>query len=160
MECKILEEYPMYLIYKDGRIFSMYWKRFLSYTLDKDGYEKVTLINKNNEIKYLRVHRVIAETFIPNPKKLPLVNHKDENKRNNNVSNLEWCDSKYNANYGTRNKKLRDCFRKQIKQFDLEGNYIKTWDAISDAMKFYNNSGIWLCVAGKRKTAAGYKWSY
>lgn len=63
-------------------------------------YKQVVLY-KNKEHKTVAVHRLVAETFIPNPDNLPQVNHKDENPSNNNVSNLEWCTCKYNVNYGT-----------------------------------------------------------
>lgn len=66
------------------------------------GYASV-MLSKNGVTKRWNVHRLIALTFIPNPNNLPEVNHKDENKTNNIWANLEWCDSKYNANYGHRN---------------------------------------------------------
>lgn len=53
-----------------------------------------------------KVHRLVAIAFIPNPDNLPHINHKDENKLNNNPNNLEWCDNSYNNNYGTRNKRI------------------------------------------------------
>lgn len=70
--------------------------KILSPGIRKDGYFVVSLRNK-----MFRVHRLVAQAFIPNPDELPQVNHKDEDKSNNNVDNLEWCDSKYNNNYGT-----------------------------------------------------------
>lgn len=73
------------------------------------GYFSVNLCT-NNEAKWFMVHRLVAMAFIPNPNNLPCVNHKDENKTNNRVENLEWCTYKYNANYGTgidRQKKSR-----------------------------------------------------
>ena len=69
------------------------------------GYLRVSL-NQNGKIKKEQVHRLVAQAFIPNPNQLPEVNHKDENKLNNYVGNLEWCTSKYNCNYGTRNIRL------------------------------------------------------
>ena len=68
-------------------------------------YKQVTL-TKNGIQKTYKVHRLVAITFIPNPKSLPQVNHKDENPYNNNVYNLEWCTTKYNCNYGTRIKRM------------------------------------------------------
>lgn len=72
------------------------------FSIDVKGYCKVNLC-KNGKITYPRIHRLVAEHFILNPKKLPQVNHIDENKQNNRVDNLEWCDNKYNVNYGTHN---------------------------------------------------------
>lgn len=64
------------------------------------GYERVVLC-KNNKHYNKSIHRLVAEAFLPNPYNLPQVNHKDECKSNNNVDNLEWCDAKYNTNYGS-----------------------------------------------------------
>ena len=74
---------------------------------DKNGYLKVNLCY-NGKDKIIRVHRLVTEAFIPNPDNLPEVNHKDEDKTNNRVENLEWCDRSYNINYGTRKDKVRD----------------------------------------------------
>lgn len=80
---------------RKGRILKQHTQR---------GYLYVGL-SKQCKTKLHLIHRLVAEAFIPNPLHLPEVNHKDENKLNNNVDNLEWCDSKYNSNYGTRNKR-------------------------------------------------------
>ena len=69
------------------------------------GYYEVAL-SKDNKKRFLKVHRLIAITFIPNLNNLPSINHKDENKLNNRVDNLEWCSIKYNCNYGTRNQRI------------------------------------------------------
>lgn len=73
---------------------------------DKDGYKTVMLYIGSDVKKLCKVHRLVAEAFIPNPCNYPMVNHKDESKDNNCVSNLEWCDCTYNNNYGTRNQRL------------------------------------------------------
>lgn len=85
--------------------FRMTKERILKYTLDKDGYCMVCLTN-NYAKKYIRIHRLVAEAFLPNPNGYTEINHKDEDKTNNCVENLEWCDRKYNCNYGTRNQRL------------------------------------------------------
>ena len=69
------------------------------------GYLGV-ILSKNGETKPCKVHRLIAEAFIPNPDNLPEVNHKDEDKTNNSVENLEWILHKDNCNHGTRNERV------------------------------------------------------
>lgn len=71
----------------------------------RDGYLKVSL-SKNHKRYYFKVHRLVAQVFIPNTNNYPCINHKDENKENNRVDNLEWCTVKYNCNYGTRNERI------------------------------------------------------
>ena len=96
------------------------------------GYKCVVLCTQNIRKNYT-VHRLVAETHIPNPSNLPCINHKDEITTNNNVSNLEWCTHEYNNNYGNHTKKIAVHFEKPILQFDLNGNFIaryrSTWDA-------------------------------
>lgn len=70
------------------------------------GYYVVNLA-RDDRGKWVRVHKLVAEAFIPNEKNLPEVNHKDENPSNNRVENLEWCDRKYNVNYGTLKERMR-----------------------------------------------------
>lgn len=89
--------------------------KILKQHINKQGYKKVILVN-NNKAKNFQVHRLVAEAFLPNPSNLPQVNHKDENKQNNCVENLEWCNSSYNINYGNRNNLVA----KKLK------NYVKT----------------------------------
>lgn len=100
-----IKDYPNYIAYDKGLIYSIRKKWFLKPRLDKNGYYKVILYN-NEGGKEFGVHRLIAEAFIPNPNNLEIVNHKDENKQNNVISNLEWCTIKQNNNYGNRNYKI------------------------------------------------------
>lgn len=102
-----------YFINKRGEILSIginknsrRVSKYITPQLGPNGYYIVGLM-KNNKISYPRLHRLVAITFIPNPNNYPQVNHKDENKANNNVDNLEWCTASYNANYGTRNERIR-----------------------------------------------------
>lgn len=81
--------------------------KVLSPVKDKKGYLKVVLCC-NGKCKTIKVHRLIAQAFLLNPDNLPQVNHKDEDKTNNCVENLEWCTAKYNNNYGTRKDKVRE----------------------------------------------------
>lgn len=125
------------------------------------GYLVVNL-NKDGSYKTKFVHRLVAETFIPNPNNLPQINHKDENKNNNFVENLEWCTSKYNANYGTRNIRASKNKMKRVAQYDLEGNFIRHWESISTVQRETGMrlSGISGACLGINKTAYGYLWRY
>lgn len=152
---------------------------------DKAGYLVVGLC-KNGKIRTYKVHRLVAEAFIFNPDNLPQINHKDENKNNNSVFNLEWCTSKYNNNYGNRTdkakeklkgrtfseehkKKLSDSRKGKFKSSE-NPNSKKAYCIEKD--KIYNStreasedinccqSFISLVCSGKRENAKGYHFSY
>lgn len=126
----------------------------------KGGYYYVCLL-KNGKHKNYYVHRLVAQAFIPNPDNLPEVNHKDECKTNNVVSNLEWCDRKYNHNYGTINERISQSQSKTVLQYDLNGNLIKEWKSINECGRNgFNQGDICKCCNGKRKTAKGFIWVY
>lgn len=95
-----------YVKYSNGPIH-LHKGMILNPEKDKDGYLQVILYN-NGKIHQIKIHRLVAQAFIPNPQDLPQVNHKDEVKTNNSVDNLEWCNAKYNANYGSRNIRRRE----------------------------------------------------
>ena len=89
-----------YYATEDGHIYSEHLKRNISEYTDKDGYKKVRLSNGDGSRKVFSVHRLILETFCPNENSDKLqVNHKDGNKQNNNLSNLEWVTCKENINH-------------------------------------------------------------
>ena len=144
----------IYGITSCGKVWSYKRKKFLEPTANGDGYLRVKLC-RDGQKKWYRVHRLVAEAYIPNPDNLPQINHKDENKANNCLQNLEWCDAKYNTNYGTRNEK----FKKPILQYDLNGNFIKEWPSATDVGKEANDN-ICKCLKGKTKTAYGFVWKY
>ena len=85
-------------------------ERIIKPVKNKDGYMK-TFLSKDGKVKTIAIHRLVAEVFIPNPDGLSEVNHKDEDKTNNHVCNLEWCTNKYNVNYGSRNKKASETMK-------------------------------------------------
>lgn len=94
----VLEHYE---ITKDGKVFSTYTNKYLKYRKDKDGYFDVTLIyNSEGKRMPFRVHRLIALKYISNPNNYKIVNHKDLNKQNNCLENLEWVNHKINTQHG------------------------------------------------------------
>ena len=125
------------------------------------GYLFVNLY-KNGKNKMFKVHRLVAMAFIPNPDNLPEINHKDENKQNNKVDNLEFCDGEYNINFGTGIERRAKKVSKPVKQFDLRGNFIQEFPSVMEAQrKFgYSQGNISSACSGKLKTAYGYRWSY
>ena len=125
-------------------------------------YKQVTLCYKG-ERKTIAIHRLVASAFIENPFNKEQINHKDENKHNNNVNNLEWCTHKENMNYGTKQDKESKIKTKyNVLQYDLEGNLIKRWGNLREIIMNtnYKKSNIMYCCRNKYRTAYGYKWEY
>ena len=128
-----------------------------------NGYQFVVL-SKEGKHKHATVHRLVAEAFIPNTDNLPEINHKDENKANNVVSNLEWCDRSYNVNYGTSlEKRSRKCF-KCIEQLTLDGQHVAYYESTSELVRLskgrYESTAISNAARGRSSCSGGYKWRY
>ena len=141
-------EFPSYRITKQGNVFSYRQGGILkplSKTLDSNGYPIVKLYTDNG-YKTIAVHRLIADTFIKNPNNLECINHKDENKQNNSVENLEWCSKSYNNCYGNKavkiGLKLRESnpLKRAVNQLDNEGNIINTFISIKEAARYLGDS--------------------
>ena len=138
----------LYQISNTGKVKGLKRNKVLKPILQRSGYYYVDLQRKRR-----LVHRLVAEAFIDNPDNLPEVNHKDEDKVNNSVENLEWCDSKYNANYGTRNKRRG----KPIQCIETGVIY---WGAreMERQLGIKHNSIAFAIRNGTR--AGGYHWQY
>ena len=131
-----------------------------------------TMISVNNIQTSFRVHRELAIHFIPNPNRLPMANHKTGIRDDNRIGNLEWSDNSNNQlqsylqlrepSRAMLGKTGKDCNNSQkILQFSLDGVFIKEWDAIADAGRFYNISGSCISVAIQRsKPSTGFLWEY
>lgn len=126
----------------------------------KNGYLYVDLC-KNGKPKNFMIHRLVANAFISNPQNLPQVNHKDENKENNHVSNLEWCTCAYNLNYGTHNQRIAEKNSKPVISTDKNGNE-EYFPSIMEAERRYGfkNQHICDCLKGRQKTHKGRTWQY
>lgn len=191
-EWREIEGYPNYMVSNLGRVKSLgrwingknkgkRWQeeKILKQQLLNCGYLYIELY-KNKKGKNFRVHRLVAEAFIPNPYNLPFINHKDENKQNNCVENLEWCDHIYNVNYGTaRERTIKGLINhsktsKPVLQIDKNTNEVIAEfpsimevqrqlgfanTHISDCCKggyFYKERNKWVNVS----QAYGYIWKY
>lgn len=140
--------------YVKGKGHSLQFKkgRILKPMKDKNGYLTVKLGNRT-----FILHRLVAETFLPNPNNYKEVNHKDENKTNNVVSNLEWCDRKYNVNYGTRTEKCS----KKVYQYTLDGKFVKEWKSTRECDRNgFNHGAVAACCRGELKKYKNFLWKY
>lgn len=119
-----------------------------------NGYKSVTIDDKG-----VRLHRLIAEAFLPKSKGKDLVNHKDHNRSNNNVENLEWTTSSENRKHAK--KAYRNTYKRKIKSTDINGK-IKSFESVTEAHRQTGISSGNICMVckGKRKTAGGFKWTY
>ena len=125
--------------------------------LQTTGYFYVRLCNKPNKI--YSIHRLVADAFIPNPENLPCVNHKDENKTNNHVDNLEFCTQLYNNEYGTRLKRVSESLlnnpklSRKVYQYTIDGKFVREWESTQECRRNgFNHSHIVSCCKGERKT--------
>ena len=145
-----------YQVSNKGRVKSMRNNKILKNSVGRRGYARVNL---NGRTRY--VHRLVAEAFIPNPKNLPIINHKDENKANNNANNLEWCDAKYNLEYNNGRERRAEPRRKAVYSIDENGR-IERFASITKAAKAVDKSSGNICAVlkGHRNTIAGRRWFY
>lgn len=144
-----------YKVSNYGRVFSVKSNLYLSQKVKVDGYLTVKLYG-GGKSKREYVHRLVALAFVDNPQGLPQVNHKDENRENNNANNLEWCDSKYNNNYGEHKERVAKAHSKPVKCIETG----KSFNSAKEAADFYNISAsqINAIFRGRCKTAGGYHW--
>ena len=161
--CPIKGYEGQYEVSDQGRVKSLKFgkERILKPVRTPKGYLTVELY-KNEEQKRCKVHRLVAQTFIPNPDNLSEVNHKDENKENNSVQNLEWCDRKYNYNYGTRIQRISEKNSKPILQYTKSGEFVAEWKSATDVQRTlgYFQNNISYCCNGKLKSAYNFIWKF
>lgn len=177
----------LYKVSNWGRILSLNYRntgkaKLMNPSDNGYGYFQVEL-RKNGKRKHCLVHRLVAQTFLPNPENKPEVNHIDEDKTNNFVflnedgsinkekSNLEWKTHIDNLNHGTRNERaaktnkivqINGKLSKPVLQLSLSGELIREWPSTMEIQRQlgYNNANISACCRGKQKTAYGFLWMY
>lgn len=121
------------------------------------GYKNVTLC-KNGHQTTFNVHRLVALVFLPNPDSLPCINHKDEDKTNNDVSNLEWCSYYQNNVYGSRLTK--SAAKRSIPVLCIETGVKYSSAYAAQRQIGIRQNQISRCCHGKAKTAGGYHWKF
>ena len=141
-------------------------ERILKPNKTKKGYQKVFLYKEGNG-KAMQVHRLVAQAFLPNTETLPMVNHKDENPSNNHVDNLEWCDARYNVNYGTGSERSGEKRRnntkqsKPVQQFTIDGSFVMEWPSAMECRRNgFGQGHVSACCRGERKRYKGFIWKY
>ena len=154
-----IEGFEKYEVSNLGRVRNIKSGRMLKPHLNHNGYLKHHLYRHDKQ-KELFLHRIIATAFIDNPGKKPQVNHIDENKLNNDLSNLEWCTGRENLVHGTRTKRVAEKLSKKVIQLDLNDSVLNEFESMGQAER---ETGVPIgnissCCNGKRKSAGGYKW--
>ena len=154
------------IVYKDGRK-KVLEEKILHNFLSDLGYYHV-MLSKDGMSKRYKVHRLVAKAFIPNPNNLPIINHKDENPKNNVADNLEWCTQGYNVRYGTmieRGRQTqfnREDLSKEVEQYTLDGDLVETFKSASEIERKnpqFKTSSVTRCCRNN-KTYKGYIWKY
>lgn len=150
------------IIFNKTNAQHIYYGKELS--LNKRGDYLRVCLTKNGTKKYFDVHRLVALAFLPNPGNLPIVNHKDENKTNNCVNNLEWCTYSYNTNYGTGiERQIRKTSRPIIMCDKETHEPIKEFPSLAEAARslgMASHGNISMVLNGTRPSASGYWWKY
>lgn len=142
-----------YLIDTEGNVY-----RKLTPSQHPQGYLRLGLRTKGVR-KYFNVHRLVAQTFVPNPNNKPFVNHIDGNKANNCVENLEWCDQSENMLHAYNIGLKQPSHPKAVEQYTLDGKYVRSYSSREEAAKAV---GTWGCNINKAinrgSMCAGFLW--
>lgn len=146
----------LYAITEDGQVWSYRRNKYLKQQQARN-YLSIELHKDNNRKNYF-IHRLVAETYIPNPHNLPEVNHIDENKYNNCVDNLEWISHKDNMNHGTQKERASTKCKKRIRCIETDTVYNSTKEA-AEALDI-KAPNITACLKGRQKTSGKYHWEY
>lgn len=150
----------LYKISPDGQVLNVQTGNLLKGNINSHGY-MVFSLTKGGQKKDCKLHRLLAQTFIPNPNNYECINHKDGNKLNNSLVNLEWCTKGYN-NFHARTVLNASADEKPVCQTTMNGEFVALWASIGKAAKTMRVSPPCIadCCEGRAKSAAGFVWEY
>lgn len=158
---KEITGFENYMVSNLGRVYSKKSGLILKPGMDKKGYLRVSFYEHGKSNTY-KLHRLVAKAFIENPDDLPQVNHKNEDKTDNRVENLEWCTNSYNRYYGTATERTQkanmNCESTSVPVRCIETH--KVYPSIREAERDTGAKNIFWCCIGKRKTSNGFHWEY
>ena len=179
------EPYERFQVSNLGRVMNLNYyntgKAKLMEPCDNGNGYLVVNLSKNGKRDKSLVHRLVAETFLPNPENKPCVNHKIEGKKGKKINmvifnedgtideertTIEWCTYEYNNTYGTRiermaKKTTNGKKSKKVLQFTLSGELIREWSSTRECERNgFNHSAVTKCCRGKLKTHKGFRWQY
>jgi hypothetical protein len=171
---KPIDGYPHYYVSNTGLVKSDFYnkEKILSPRTGVYGYLFVNLYNRNGKMKSVKIHRLVAKAFLPNPNNLPQVNHKNEDKTNNHYLNLEWCTARHNLTYNGLQKRQHDLQKRKIGAFDKDMNLIHYFQSGTEAAEYIVSIGRSktfrsavgnICYAAKSKKSKmnyGFLWRY
>ena len=158
---KMLDRNNHYLVSDLGEVYSLRRNKLLSPKLNHDGYLRIQLYDRGS-CEFVSIHRLIAETFIPNPNKKPFVNHIDGNKQNNCVKNLEWCTQQENIIHAWKtglSKGRKNKGGVAVRQLTREGEFIREFPSLMEVERTLGISHVNVSYASRHGgTSGGYKW--
>lgn len=136
---KNLDVEDYYYISKCGKVLSIFWNkpRILALRADKDGYLDVGLVKKNGKRSPVRVHRILALTFLDNPNNYPVVNHKNGIVDDNRIENLEWCTISHNTKHGYNVLGIICARQRMVKSTNLKTGEVKIFSSVNNAAEYY-----------------------
>lgn len=154
---KTIPNFENYAITEDGAVFSYKRKIWLKPRTDKDGYLRVNLYDGKGKLTTYHIHRLVAETYIPNPNNLPLIDHIDRDRQNNSISNLRWVSHSQNLRNTSRTRCVINLDTGEI--FDSIAAAAET---VQERFKNLGSarSGVRACCNKRTTASGGYRWAY